>query len=167
MVIPAEFQIRGIGGAVDGEALHFRGGGRSGGGIGRHFGPGGEDLGHIGSIGSVGQSYRSILPVSTAPAGDGNGPVQCLGRAVSVTHGGNGGRRRNSRASFGHIYGFDIIVIQGYIVVFQGSQILVVVRYPVGFHRGIRIGNWSRPIAVVGPVLHGRHEDFVVGTVPS
>ena len=163
MVVPAKFQCRCIILTVDGEALQFTGPGGSR--IGHYFRTGGKSLGHIGSIGGVGQSYRSILPVSTAPAGDGNGPVHCLGRAVSVTHGGNGGRRRSSRASFGHIYGFDIIVIQGYIVVFQGSQILVVVRYPVGFHRGIRIGNWSRPIAVVGPVLHGRHEDFVVGTV--
>ena len=165
MVIPAEFQIRGIGGAVDGEALHFRGGGRSGGGIGRHFGPGGEDLGHRGSIGGVGQGDRGILTASAAPAGDGDGPIHRLGRAAAVPHGRDGQAGIGRIAALSQIHRLDVIVVQSHIIILQGFQVFVIVRYPVSAHRSIGVRYRRRPIAVIFPVFHGRHENFVVGAV--
>ena len=169
-IVPAEHQrVCGfadvIGNAVDDQPLQFLRPFRGIGCTGRDPGTGREGLRDRGAARLVRQGDVGIRAVRTAAAAHRDSPLHGLGGVNAVAHGRNRHRRRLCRAVGRHVDGLDVIVVQGRIVLHQRIQVIVVIRDPVGAHGGRGIRDLRRPVAVIGPVLVDRLQDFVVCAV--
>lgn len=169
-IVPAESQrIRRladiIGNTIDHEALQFLRSRRSIRRTGHDPGPGLEGLRDRGAVRLVGQGEESVCTARPAAAAYRDGPIHGLGGIHAIAQDRDRRRRRRCRAAFCHVDGLDVIVVQGRIVLHQRIQVMVVVRDPIGAHGGRGIRDLRRPIAVIGPVLVDRLQDFIVRAV--
>ena len=95
------------------------------------------------SIRRVGNTDIGILTTRSATISKGQCPIDSrAGRTITITHEGNG-CRRIVRA---HIYGLNIVMIEGKVIVPQDVEVFLVFGYPIGIHRSTSVIDFSPPI---------------------